>query len=280
MSNSDGPGGDESANEARSVLGWVEEVSEQSAGLSGDEPIGDEPVGDERIEDGPSGVLFDGDQGTLPLQARRAAVLLLKRTHLTSITHPKQWRALLDHANDIGPLLNNLFLELVIDERNEVAYKRQAGREVPGRPFTTLLKERKYTPEEAAVMIRLRQIHQAARREGHSAAYINRSDLFTDLEYLRPDSSDLVRDRVAVDRAIQALVADDLLLKVSDDDDRLRISPVIETILKVERVQAFADAAFGGRDEPEMTGDDTADEADTDAGEQALGLDWGKEAHA
>ena len=66
----------------------------------------------------------------------------------------------------------------------------------------------------------------------------------------------------------------------ADGVELTAISPVIETILTVERVQAFADAAFGGRDEPETTDDDTADTADTDAGEQALGLDWGQEASA
>lgn len=203
-------------------------------------------VGDLIVDDEPDGGLFQGDRGVLPLTARKALVLLLKRTHLTAITHPAEWYALLNNIEQIEVTLHHLFLELVVDKHNEVAYKRQAGREIQTRTFTTLVKDRKYTAEEAAMLLVIRQIQQTSRGLGEPATYVDRDDLHQRLMYLRPGSNDEVRDREAVDRAIDTLLKEDLLLKVQGDDERLRISPVIETILNVARVQQFRDSAYGG----------------------------------
>lgn len=198
------------------------------------------------IDAEPDGGLFQGDRGTLPLTARKALVLLLKRTHLTAITHPAEWRALLENIEQIELTLHHVFLELVVDEHNEVAYKRQAGREIQTHTFTTLVKDRRYTAEEAALLLVMRQIQQTSRGLGEPATYVDRDDLRQRLGYLRPDSNDEVRDREAVDRAIDTLMKEDLLLKVRGDDERLRISPVIETVLNVARVQQFRESAYGG----------------------------------
>ncbi|WP_052589419.1 DUF4194 domain-containing protein [Luteipulveratus mongoliensis] len=190
-------------------------------------------------EDGESPALFEGDRGTLPLEARKALVLLLKRTHLNGVSRPAEWRALLAHRGDVTARLHDMFLELVIDVENEVAYKRQAGREL-GRMFTTLLTDRAYTREEAALLLHLRGEHRNARRRGDPIAYVERNDLADAVSYVRPaETMDHVRADEAVVRAIDALLREGFLMRDPSDPDRLQVSPVIETLLTTERTKEF-----------------------------------------
>ncbi|WP_120520111.1 DUF4194 domain-containing protein [Arthrobacter celericrescens] len=196
---------------------------------------------DIEIDDNTDTVLFDGDTGSLPLIGRKALVLLMKRTHVTSVTHPREWQAVLDHIDGIRSRLNDMFLELVIDRANEVAYKRQAGQDL-GSTFSTLLANRAYVRDEVALLLHLRDVHHRAMREAEEAAYVERTDLIESLRYVRPaDTRDHVRADKAAERAIDRLTEDRFLLR-TDDPDRLRISPVIKTLLTVERLQAFTDA--------------------------------------
>lgn len=218
--------------------------------------LGIDDSGDDRV-------YFDGDTGTLRLITRRALVLLLKRTHVAAYRHQREYQAIVDDADELRSRLNDMFLELVIDSVNEVAYKRQAGQEL-GRAFPTLLINRSYTRDEIAVLLRIRDAHHRAKRDGEEAAYVERSELLETLQYIRPaDVKDQVRaDAVAV-RAIERLT-EDRFLQVTEDPDRLRISPVIETLLTVEQLQAFTEAlTVDGPPEQRADSGDEADSADS-----------------
>lgn len=233
---------------------------------------GDSDLADDlEIDDGGDDrVYFEGDTGTLRLITRKALVLLLKRTHVAGYRHPREYQAIVEDADLIRSRLNDLFLELIIDEANEVAYKRQAGQEL-GRAFPTLLINRSYTRDEIAVLLRIRDIHHRAKRDGEAAAYVERSDLLESLRYIRPaDTKDQVRADALAGRAIERLT-EERFLQTTDDPDRLRISPVIETLLTVEQLRAFSDAIAVDDppgDDHDSPADDPADDpADGPAGE-------------
>lgn len=217
------------------------------------------------IDDDGDRLYFDGDTGTLRLITRKALVLLLKRTHVAAYRHPREFQAIVEDQDEVRSRLNDLFLELVIDPINEVAYKRQAGQEL-GRAFPTLLINRSYTRDEIAVLLRIRDIHHRARRDAQEAAFVERSDLLESLRYIRPaDTKDQVRADVVATRAIERLT-EDRFLQVTDDPDRLRISPVIETLLTVEQLQAFTEAITvdDPPEERDELGDDTDDPTSED----------------
>jgi len=93
--------------------------------------------------------LWDGDEGTLEAMQRDALVVLLKRAYISSDTYPREWKTL---VNSIGPIrsqLNNLYLDLVIDEAREIAYKRSVRSE--DRSFRTLLHDTSYNREETLI---------------------------------------------------------------------------------------------------------------------------------
>jgi hypothetical protein len=87
-----------------------------------DEPIAIEP----EIKPARNDNLFDGDTGTLPLEARRALCQLLSGPSIDSGRHSHLWPAVLRFEAQLRARLNDLFLELVIDRDAGVAFTRQA----------------------------------------------------------------------------------------------------------------------------------------------------------
>lgn len=188
--------------------------------------------------------LFAGDTGTLPLPARKALVLLLKHTHIVAGAHPEEWHALNEHEEAITTVLHNVFLELVMDPSRELAYKRQAAQGQDAR-FPTLLRNRAYTRDEVAMLLHLRESYRTAMYRGDAAAYVDETELLEAARLVRPES---IKDHVAADKtsrtAVKRLFEDRLLQRPRDtaEPDRYRVSPVIETVLTVDRLQAFSDA--------------------------------------
>lgn len=247
--------------------------------MSTNDYLGDPGV-DAVIDDDPNArVLWPGDEGGLPHLAREVCVVLLRRTHLWSGASKKSallWQAAVDYQDAINARLNAFFLELHLDEHNEIAYKLQVEK-CGGQSFPTLLYDAAYNREEVEVLLHLRREHDRAATTGDESAYVDRAALLDMLKMSRPDT---VRDHKAADTraktAIEKLTKEGFLLADSADPDRLRISPFIETLLSVERVDAFRDALWagaatdtppdgGGEDQMPMDGADFATDPGTGA---------------
>jgi hypothetical protein len=213
------------------------------------------------LDDETSTQLFPEDTGSLTLAARKALVLLLKRQHIWSLRNPKEWLAILKWRDELNSRLNDLFLELVIDEQREIAYKRQAGRDL-GRMFTTLLHDSTYTREEAGVLLHIRDVYLRELRAGNDSAYVDQAELATEIDYVRPPGTkDHRRADQYLDNAVTRLIKDGFLIADKTDLDRLRISPVIEVLLTVERLHAFREALYVTDGEQVLS----SDEGDSDA---------------
>ncbi|GAA2051794.1 DUF4194 domain-containing protein [Leifsonia soli] len=174
--------------------------------------------------------LFDGDEGGLELDERKALVVLLKNRFITSDSHPPEWRAIVKSRKAIAERLNDLFLELVISLDREVAYKRPIS---GSREFPTLLHDTRWPREETALLVylRVRARNEQARGEAH--ARVSRAEMLEYLQENRPESAtDRVSDDGRGERAIGALKTAGLLVK-TDEDGVFRISPAIEPMLPV-----------------------------------------------
>jgi hypothetical protein len=201
---------------------------------------------DPPIDDDPNArLLWPGDNGNMPFVARETCVVLMRRTHIWSGASKRSallWQAALDHQDSINSWLNAVFLELHLDERNEIAYKLQADRG-GGQSFPTLLYDTSYNRDEIDALLHLRREHIRAVNDGDESAYVDRVIMLDMLKMSRPNT---VRDHKTADaraeRAIERLTKDGFLVADSGDEDRLRISPFVETLLTVDRLPAFIDA--------------------------------------
>lgn len=192
----------------------------------------DEPDGDSLS----STSLFDGDEGGLEMDQRRALVMLLKQRFISGRTHPQEWRALTRNPRPVRARLNDLFLDLHLDLEREVAYKRQVTPEA-GRAFPTLLHDLPWGREDSVLLVFLRSRLRSEQAAGSGRAFIDRQDMLEHLERLRPShATDQSGDARRATKAIESLFSAGLLLGRSDGD-RFEISNAVEVLLPVDRLQ-------------------------------------------
>jgi hypothetical protein len=185
----------------------------------------------EDVEPASTNSYFDGDEGGLYLEERRALVVLLKNRFITSESHPKEWNTLVVSRQAISKRLNDLFLELKFDAKREVAYKRPVSSDTGGRDFPTLMHDTIWQREETALLVFLRVQARNDEIRGEVQSPVSEADMLEFLRDNRPDSAtNQVSDDKRVGRAIKALTSAGLLMK-TNEDGVFRISAAIETML-------------------------------------------------
>lgn len=202
--------------------------------------------------------LFEGDSGTLYPEQRRCLHALLKHRYVSAERHPEQWETLLkDDEGIIKSRLNDLYLDLRIEWEQRIAFKRRAINET-GDPLPSLLREASHTKEETIVMLSLRQRYFAQRQEGDEAVFVDREAMLEEISERWPEN---LTNRAAAlkkaGRGIDGLIRAGVLLRTSNED-RFRISPIIEVLLPVEKLHELLawlmsqnGAASPDQDEPD-----------------------------
>jgi hypothetical protein len=180
--------------------------------------------------------LFEGDDGALELAQRRALVALLKQRFITARSHPKEWLTLTANPRLIRSRLNDLFLDLHLDTDREVAYKRQVIPEGGGR-FPTLLYDVAWTREETMLLVYLRTRSRSEEVAGTSRTFVDREDMLQYVAALRPaHATDQAADARRAAKAIESLNSAGLLVGLRTAD-RFEVSPAIDVVLPLERLQ-------------------------------------------
>lgn len=180
--------------------------------------------------------LFEGDEGALDVQQRKALVVLLKQRFISARTHPKEWAALIANLRPIRSRLNDLFMELQLDLRSEVAYKRQASPEGGGRPFPTLLYDAPCGREETIVLVYLRSRHRKDQAAGVDRSFVDRSEILDYIAQHRPShATDVSGDARKAHKAVEQIYKTGLLLGKSTAE-RFEISGAIEVLLPMAKL--------------------------------------------
>lgn len=181
--------------------------------------------------------LFEGDKGELPLDVRQCLASLLRRPMLTEKHQPRAWETLLAHRGIIRSRLNDLFLDLVLDVDRGVAYKVQVRSEV-ARRFPTLLRDTSYSREETILLVFLRQRFLS---EPGDRVRVDRQECLDAIARYRPETAtDVYGDETRARNAVESLRTMGLLERTAEED-RLIISPAIETLLPLSRLTELLD---------------------------------------
>jgi hypothetical protein len=209
--------------------------------------------------------LFEGDCGQLALEVRRALVVMLKRRYISAERDPEVWRVVMENRVPLESRLNDMFLHLVVDRDYGVAYKRQAMPDGAG-TFPTLLHNLAYTREQTVLMIHLRGVFRSATSAGDDAVFVDSRELIEEAANYWPESTtNHVDAERAAQRAVEALVKSDILLETAERG-RYRISPIIEVLLPVGRLQELAESLArqrGGTPDPPARSEDMPEEGDS-----------------
>jgi hypothetical protein len=218
------------------------------------------PTAEELTEPG-DGALFAGDTGELPMTTRRVLVHLLLGPALDAQRQTKLWPVLLRDERVLRSRLHDLFLDLVIDHEQRVAFTRQVVDEAADLPV--LLRKAPLTFVQSALLLFLRQQLTQADARGERAV-VSKQEL---LEHLGVFERDRSVDRAkferqangAVDKAVQL----NLIRALRGEADRYEVSPALKLLFPAEEVIALTKtyAQLSQRDGSSLPeGDEPAEE--------------------
>lgn len=181
--------------------------------------------------------LFEGDDGHLDLDQRRALNVLLKHRFVTPRSHPREWATITTSAHVLRRTLHDLFLDLILDRTREVAYKRQIQTPTGGAPFPTLLHDTAWGREATVVLVFLRTRYRNQAAAGETRVYVDREEIHEYVNQRRPThATDKSGDDRKVRNAIDTVVTSGLLIGAANAD-RFEISHAIEVLLPIDKLR-------------------------------------------
>ena len=219
----------------------------------------------------PGSGLFPNDRGTLNLDTRRALVQLLQGPSVDGRRQPKLWQVLLREEALLRQHLHNLFLDLVVDYDQAVAFTRQVVAESIDAPV--LLRRNSLTFLESALVLFLRQRLTQADAQGERAV-LAKAEMFEHLKvYERDRNVDHARFERQMDNAVEKAKKLNLLHKTRGGEERFEVSPTLKLLFPAEDVEALsrtyralaATTNVAGDEEPAPAADSDAEERAGDA---------------
>jgi hypothetical protein len=183
------------------------------------------------------GNLYPGDAGELPLETRRALVQLLAGPSLEARRHPKLWPALVRDEVVIRQRLADLFLDLVMDVDQKVAFTRQADVGEVDSPI--LLRRSQLTFLDSILLLYLRQCLTQADARGERAV-VSTDEIAEHLSvYQAAASTDRAGFAKRVHASIEKMKKNNMLQKIRASEDRFEVSPTLKLLFSAEEITAL-----------------------------------------
>ncbi len=215
---------------------------------------------------------FAGDTGTLPLDTRRVLVQLLLGPSIDATRQRRLWPVLLRDETVLRARLHDLFLDLVVDVEQQVAFTRQVVADDIDAPV--LLRKSQLSFLDSALVLYLRQRLTQAEAQGERAV-VSADEMAAQLSvFERSANPDQARFGRQVASAIEKAKKLNLLRLLGGADQRFEVSPALKLLFPAEQIQALthayraladgsASAALPGANQ--ATDDDDDDPPETDA---------------
>lgn len=192
-------------------------------------------------------VLFPGDTGELSADTRRVLVNLLRGPMLDGQRQNQLWAILVRDETIVRSRLNDLFLTLVLDHEQQVAFTQQAELDELDAP--TLLRKSTLTFKETALLLHLRGALAVSDAQGERCV-VDRELMVDHLKaYATVDENDGVKYDKQSEAAIEKLIKLSILHRLKGSDTRLEVSQALRlmfTITEIESLTAAYDALRTG----------------------------------
>jgi len=217
------------------------------------DPAEGQTAADEQVQP----ALYLGDSGELSLQARRVLVQLLAGPSLDGRRHALLWPVLIRDEQAICSRLSELFLELVIDRDQQVAFTRQADTGEVDVPL--LLRRAKLTLLDSILLLHLRQLLTQADAHGERAVVSSAEMIELLGVYERVGNTDRALFEKRIRASIEKIKKHSILRKIRASDDRFEVSPTLKLLFSAEEIQAltqtYAQLLDGDDDAPPESGE-------------------------
>jgi len=237
----------------------------------------------ESAEDNRTGALFAGDTGELTLDTRRVLAQLLIGPSLDGQRHTQLWPVLLRDEKIIRQRLADLFLELVIDYDQQVAFPSQA--DTGDMKVPLLLRRARLTFVDSVLLLYLRLTLTQAQAHGERAV-VSRDEIIEHLGlFERAGNTDKAGFSKRVDASVEKFKDRSILQKIRSSDERYEVSPTLKLLFSADEIleltSLYRKMAEGGLPASDPGSDeDRAGDASEDASGDRLSEpsnEWGEE---
>lgn len=183
-----------------------------------------------------SSALFRGDTGVFDLDTRLALVKLLRGPFLDGSKEPARWAALRRSEPAVRRFLSEIFLGLVIDENESIAFTDQATEADAGVP--TVLRQVPLTMIDSALVVYLRQELSAVAGTGQRSI-VGLDDIVAQLSpYRRETSTDQSAHAKRINGSVRKMIDAGVLANTATDG-RYEVSPVLRILFPAEQIAAL-----------------------------------------
>jgi hypothetical protein len=190
-------------------------------------------------EDESAGTLYLGDKGELAMDTRRVLVQLLSGPSLDGRRHSRLWPVLIRDEAIVRGRLADLFLELVIDMDQQVAFTRQA--DVGELDAPILLRRSPLTFIDSVVLLFLRHRLTQSDVRGERAVLAALEIVEHAAPYERAVSTDHAGFAKKIRASIEKMKKNSILQKVRGSEDRYEISPTLKLLFSAEQIVALTE---------------------------------------
>lgn len=182
----------------------------------------------------------------LPPEARRALVTLLRQGVVLRARKKGHFEALQKHESAIRAQLSNLYLELLLDDKSQLAMIKQQepdahqeDQEQDDEEIATLIRSRPLTLYDSLVLLVLRRHYQQRETEGASRILIEQEQIEAQLRPFLPLTNSSRSDGRKLSASLEKFDKHKLLISQRGDDSRYEITAVIRYVVNAEMLQAL-----------------------------------------
>lgn len=224
-----------------------------------------EPAPDSPSPDGTGGSLYPGDAGTFDRATRVALVKLLRGPYLDGAADPESWSALRRADPEVRRWLAEVFLTLVVDDSERIAFTQQAQESAD--PYPKLLRHISLSLVDSALLLYLRQELAGAAGRGQRAV-VGLDEITAQLlPYRSARTTDHSVHAKRIDAAVKRM-RDNGILRTTPIEDRWEVSPVLKILFPPDRIvgllTAYEALADPSRSAPVDLADDLPADLSTD----------------
>ncbi|WP_247535838.1 DUF4194 domain-containing protein [Ralstonia pseudosolanacearum] len=184
---------------------------------------------------------FEGDTGTLKGETRRCLVALLSGPSVDGRRQPVLWQVLVRDRRELQSRLHDIFLDLVVDTEQQVAFIRQIASD-DGDSIPILLRRQQLTFIESALVLFLRQRLTEA-DSANERAVVSAQEMTDHLSvFEKANNTDGVKFDKQCVAAIEKCKQLNLIRPIRASDGRFEVSPTLKLLFSAEDIQTLTDA--------------------------------------
>lgn len=191
----------------------------------------------ETVDDTPPAQLPESHTDEMPLEARRAMVLLLRQGVIMASQKRLAFDALCQHEPTITRHLASMFLHLILDHRAGIAILLQQDEDIDDTDTDehySMVNRRTLTLYDTLLLLVLRKYYQERETAGEQRIIIATEQIEALMTPFLPLTQSTRGERRTLSGATKFLLDKRLISNVRGDNDRFEVTPVIRYVVNAD----------------------------------------------